>query len=350
MFERNKRPLFREVLPAEPERVAIWLLFVGAYLADIMVTMGGQSDSWWGGLWQATIERNETIEHLLARGPWLMASFCLLTIALAYFLSRVMPTFVGLLLALWCAQGHSIAASRWFDAHSGRAYAMALIAAVAVLAVAAGAATVSKGRARMVSFGLSVIVFACTGAGVAIVSAWHFDRESVNDLDAVALSLADAGATGEAERLATTALEDPRMGSSGRYNLHMVLARVAAMKCDRDGLGRHLAAALAELEVETPGRSMMLGYAHEEAGRLYLSVGDSRAAKLQFALAAEAFESFARTPGIENASQWQKLADEARSREQQLSRADESGVGSGDADVAMTRSNLASRTALASQP
>jgi glycosyltransferase A (GT-A) superfamily protein (DUF2064 family) len=79
----------------------------------------------------------------------------------------------------------------------------------------------------------------------------------------------------------------------------------------------------------------MLGYAHEEAGRLYLSVGDSRAAKLQFALAAEAFESFARTPGIENASQWQKLADEARSREQQLS-----GV-LGDADVATACSNTA---------
>lgn len=335
MFERNRRPFFREVLPAEPERVAIWLLFVGAYLADIMVTMSGQSDSWWGGLWRATLERNPDVEHLLARGPWVMALFCLLTLALAYFLARNLPTLIGLVLALSWAQSHSLAASRWFEVYSGRAYAMALLAAVALLAVAAIVATVSKGRARMVSVGLSVIVFASTGAGVAIVSAWHFDRESINDLDAVALSLADAGATGEAERFATTALEDPRIGSSGRYNLHMVLARVAATRCDRDGLGRHLAAALAELDVETPGRSMMLGYAREEAGRLYLSVGDSREAKLQFALTAEAFESYARTLGIENASQWQKLADEARSREQQLS-----GV-LGDADVAMSCSNAA---------
>lgn len=313
-------------VPSEPARYAIWLLYIGAFLSDMLVTMSGQSDAWWRGVWLATNERNPAIEHLLQNGPGVMVIFCGLCVALAYLLARNIPEYLGLALALWFAYGHAFAASNWFTVYSNPLASTAVLVFVGVLAAAACVATMTRGRVRRAQALVAVTAFLALGATVAIGCLVRFDRSSFNEPDVVSGRLIRAGALAEADRVATEALDDRRLGPTARFNAHMAVARVAAIRCDRDRLVLHLDAAMATGDANDEGRALLLGFANEEGARLLLSVGDTNRARESFSRAAEAFEAFAAMSGVENASDWRSRASDARRRAAELECENERGA------------------------
>lgn len=100
-----------------PKQMWLCLPAVAMYLADVALTLCGQSSDYWRGHYGEAHEVNPVAYWLLAGNPWLFLVTALLWLAMYSVVMMFAPITVGRGLSLFVTVAHAFGAASWLIPH-----------------------------------------------------------------------------------------------------------------------------------------------------------------------------------------------------------------------------------------